>query len=94
MKYIKKLRFEEKPDYTYLNNLFYYILFKMNKPCDNKFSWNKNNIKKRLILGNISNISKNRVEIEIKNYNYKRLIILFIEEIILKQILNQFFQTN
>ena len=77
MKYIKKLKFEEKPNYIYLNNLFYSILFKLNEICDNNFSWNENNNKKRLILRNKSYISKNRVETtnkNIKNQEIKKFI--------------------
>ena len=77
MKYIKKLKFEEKPNYIYLNNLFYSILFKLNEVCDNNFSWNENNNKKRLILRNKSYISKNRVETtnkNIKNQEIKNFI--------------------
>ena len=73
MRHVKNLKFEEKPNYTYLNNLFYSILFKMNEICDNNFSWNQNNNKKRLIFRNISFISKNRVETTNKNIQFQEI---------------------
>ena len=42
IKYVRELKFEEKPNYTYLRNLFYEILFKLNKKNDYIFSWTIN----------------------------------------------------
>ena len=42
IKYVRELKFEEKPNYTYLRNLFYEILFNLNKKNDYIFSWNNN----------------------------------------------------
>ena len=39
MNYVKKLSFEQKPDYEYLRNLFKNILFKNKERLDNIFSW-------------------------------------------------------
>ena len=72
MRNVKNLKFEEKPNYTYLNNLFYSILVKLNEECDNNFSWNKN-IKKRLILKNKSYILKDIVESRNKNLQFKEI---------------------
>ena len=39
--YVRNLKFEEKPNYSYLKNLFFKILSKIQKIYDNVFSWNK-----------------------------------------------------
>ena len=39
MNYVKKLSFEQKPDYEYLRNLFKNVLFKNKERLDNIFSW-------------------------------------------------------
>ena len=39
--YIKHLKFEEDPDYTFMQKCFYSILKKINEKNDNKFSWLK-----------------------------------------------------
>ena len=53
MNYVKKLSFEQNPDYEYLRNLFKNILFRNKERLDNIFSWvdprniSKDNIRKR-----------------------------------------------
>lgn len=44
MKYVRELKFEEKPDYLFLRKLFMLILFKNGLKYDNSFSWVKNKI--------------------------------------------------
>ena len=39
MNYVKKLSFEQNPDYEYLRNLFKNVLFKNKERLDNIFSW-------------------------------------------------------
>ena len=41
--YVKNLKFEEQPNYTYMQKLFYTILSKINQQNDDKFSWIKIN---------------------------------------------------
>ena len=41
--YVKNLKFEEEPNYTYMQKLFYTILSKTNQQNDDKFSWIKSN---------------------------------------------------
>ena len=45
MEYVKYLKFEEKPDYSYLKNLFLSILHNMNMTNDLLFSWRKIKVK-------------------------------------------------
>ena len=45
MNYVKSLRFEEKPNYSYLRNLFLSILQNMNETNDLLFSWRKIKVK-------------------------------------------------
>ena len=42
MKYVKELKFSEKPNYTYLKNLFFDVLYRINEKNDGNFSFNKN----------------------------------------------------
>ena len=39
MNYVKKLRFEQKPGYEYLSNLFKNVLYRIKERLDNIFSW-------------------------------------------------------
>ena len=39
MKYVRELEFKEKPNYTYLKNLFFKVLYKLNSRNDYIFSW-------------------------------------------------------
>ena len=55
-KYVRNLGFEEKPNYSFLKNIFFEILFKINEKCDYIFSWNKNN-KNKIIFKNKSYIN-------------------------------------
>ena len=64
IKYVRKLRFEEKPNYSYLKSLFSEILFKINQNWDYNFSWNINekinNIKKSAKLANNKSRTPNK----------------------------------
>jgi len=42
MKYVKELKFEENPNYNYLTNLFFEVLYKLNTNNDYIFSWTEN----------------------------------------------------
>ena len=44
--YIKNLKFEQEPNYKYMQKLFYSILFKIKEENDDNFSWIKLNYKK------------------------------------------------
>ena len=71
--YIKKLSFEQEPNYEYLRGLFKDILIKMEKINDNIFFWNK-------IKNKIKNKSKNRnknEELEKNKGNKSTKILLF-----------------
>lgn len=51
MKYVKKLAFDEDPNYDYLRSLFIKVLSKMGETNDNIFSWvDKSKIEKRNII--------------------------------------------
>ena len=52
MKYVKKLDFEQEPDYQYLNSLFISILSKNNMGKNITFFWIKPNSKKRELSEN------------------------------------------
>ena len=56
MRYCKELKFEEKPDYDYLRNLFELALNKNNMVNDLKFSW----IEDYSIIKNLEEI-KNKI---------------------------------
>ena len=69
--YIKRLKFEEDPDYNFLRNCFYSILKKINEKNDNKFSW----------LTNFKSYSNNKKQkdnqpniVRRKNSSHKRLL--------------------
>ena len=53
MKYVRELKFNQKPDYTFLRKLFMLILFKNGLKNDNLFSWVKHKI--------TAKISKNQI---------------------------------
>ena len=69
--YIKRLKFEEDPDYNFLRNCFYSILKNINEKNDNKFSW----------LTNFKSYSNNKKQkdnqpniVRRKNSSHKRLL--------------------
>ena len=69
--YIKRLKFEEDPDYNFLRNCFDSILKKINEKNDNKFSW----------LTNFKSYSNNKKQkdnqpniVRRKNSSHKRLL--------------------
>ena len=64
MKYVKKLAFDEAPNYDYLRSLFIKVLSKMGETNDNIFSWvDKSKIEKRNIIKSSS-----------RNNTYSRLL--------------------
>lgn len=48
LSYCKNLRFEEKPDYMWIKNLFRNLYFKDNEKWDNIFDWNYLHVRKIL----------------------------------------------
>ena len=70
--YIKRLNFEEDPNYFYMKKCFYSILEKMNEQPDNNFSWVEqfgcgSELKKNLNSSSYNNIFRQR------NSSHKRL---------------------
>ena len=63
--YIKNMKFEEDPDYKYLQKLFYSILLKMNEVNDDKFSW--------IILNTNNNSLSHKNIFKANNSIHKRL---------------------
>ena len=57
MKYVKELKFEEKPNYAYLKNLFYKVLYKLNTTNDYIFSWTENIPKKSVSKNDFAKLS-------------------------------------
>jgi casein kinase 1 len=79
MNYVKKLSFEQKPDYEYLRNLFKNILFRIKERLDNIFSWvDLRNVSKDSNRKRYSSISKrrsnpfNRLLLKISDLNTKK----------------------
>jgi casein kinase 1 len=70
MNYVKKLSFEQKPDYEYLRNLFKNILFRIKERLDNIFSWvDLRNISKDINTRSYSSIQRKRSNSHIKLLN-------------------------
>ena len=57
MKYVKELKFEEKPNYAYLKDLFYKVLYKLNTTNDYIFSWTENIPKKSVSKNDFAKLS-------------------------------------
>ena len=60
IKYVRGLKFEETPNYTYLKSLFFDILYKINENNDYIFSW-CNKAKNRIHLKNNSFLYYNKI---------------------------------
>jgi len=61
MNYVKKLSFEQKPDYEYLRNLFKNVLNRIKERLDNIFSWvDKRNVSKDINRKNYSSMPRKR----------------------------------
>lgn len=50
MNYCRNLRFEEKPDYIWIKNLFRNLYFREFETWDNVFDWNYLHVRKSLFL--------------------------------------------
>ena len=79
MKYVRELKFQEKPDYTYLQNLFFKVLYKINTTNDCIFSWTENIPKKSVSKNDFVKIPKisvipknNSIIISKRNYSAKK----------------------
>ena len=69
MKYVREINFQEKPNYSYLQNLFFKVLYKINSANDYIFSWTENKPKKSVSKNNFVKISNRSVSP--KNHNAK-----------------------
>ena len=75
MKYVKKLKFEEEPNYNYLRWLFINLLISMKCENDLKFTWISKFKNKNKSRGELStNIKKNNSSTKRKSSSHKRLL--------------------
>ena len=61
MKYVKSLKFEEKPNYDYLTKLFEIMLQKINLLNDMNFSWINQSLRKNSADVKLKNIKRRRI---------------------------------
>ena len=57
MKYVRELEFKENPNYTYLKNLFFKVLYKLNSKNDYIFSWIEDIPKKSVSRNHFLNLN-------------------------------------
>ena len=74
MKYVREINFDEKPNYAFLKNLFFKVLYKINTANDYIFSWTENIPKKSVSKNDLVKKSNRSVSPKLCNKIISKII--------------------